>query len=172
MSECDRKDKLALFALPHPINGFGHLWPFLNINVLSILGTPFQFWLCFPTYSYCSFIIYIFFMCCNLIFGPKLNGFFVCWVFMARWCQQFVVWWRAIQHWSLWLSLSLRFTNFRFEVTTYLYTYKIEGYLWLIIRGWVPAKRRSSGGQWTKQTKRMSERGSARTMNIFYLCFL
>jgi hypothetical protein len=38
MSECDRKDKLALFALPHPINGFGHLWPFLNINVLSILG--------------------------------------------------------------------------------------------------------------------------------------
>jgi hypothetical protein len=69
---------------------------------------------------------------------------------MARWCQQFVVWWRVIQHWSLWLSLSLRFTNFRFEVTTYLYTYKIEGYPWLIIRGWVPAKRRSNGGQWTK----------------------
>jgi len=43
MSDCDRKNKLALFVLPHPINGLGHLWPLLNINVPSILGTPSNF---------------------------------------------------------------------------------------------------------------------------------
>jgi hypothetical protein len=36
-------------------------------------------------------------------------------------------------------------------------------------RGWVPAKRRSSGGPWTKQTERVRERSSDGSCIYIYI---